>query len=44
MLEPHELGIPETLSRSPSGLASAEVSGSFPESPTDSRAFLHMTS
>ena len=38
------LGIPETLSRSLSVWVSAEVSGSFPESPTDSWAFLHMTS
>ena len=43
-LEPHGLGIPEALSHSPSVWASAEVSGSFPESPTDSQASLRMTS
>ena len=43
-LEPLSLGIPEALSHSPSVCASAEISGSFLESPTDSLAFLHMTS
>ena len=43
-LEPHGLGIPKALSHSLSVLASAEVSGSFSESPTNSQAFLHMTS
>ena len=43
-LEPLSLGIPKALSHLPSVRASAEVSDSFQESPTDSQAFLHMTS
>ena len=37
------LGIPEALSHFPSVWASARVSDSFPENPTNSWAFFHMT-